>query len=126
MEINHLNLFIQSPQGISLINGTQFITAIGAEAHHRADIISQQADIIAALTIDVLMGTPMAFDHDIHANRPHPGQQVVAGRLRALLDSSVYPSQLRGWLVKINMKVASFIPRPIANMCVTLKRWEWA
>ena len=81
---------------MSLINGTQFITAIGAEAHHRASVIARQADIIAALSIDVLMGTPRAFDVDIHANRPHPGQQVVAAMLRALLDSNVYPSQIRG------------------------------
>ena len=36
---------------------------------------------------------------DIHASRPHPGQQVVAARLRALLDSSVHPSEIRGMCV---------------------------
>ena len=73
---------------MALINGTQFITAIGVEALYRAEIVSKQADIIAALSIDALIGTPLAFDEDIHANRPHPGQQLVAARLRALLDIS--------------------------------------
>lgn len=84
------------PQGLALINGTQFISAIGAEAIHRAWLTAKQADVIAALSIEVLQGTPRAFDYDIHASRPHPGQQLVASRLRALLDSNVHPSEIRG------------------------------
>ena len=83
-------------QGLSLINGTQFITAIGAEAVHRAWMVTRQADVVAALSIEALQGTPRAFDYDIHASRPHPGQQLVASRLRALLDSNVHPSGIRG------------------------------
>ena len=55
---------------MALINGTQFITAIGVEALCQAEIVSKQADIIAALSIDALIGTPLAFDEDIHTNRP--------------------------------------------------------
>lgn len=39
------------------------ITALGSEALSRGDIITKQADIIAALTLDVLQGTPRAFDY---------------------------------------------------------------
>ena len=83
-------------QGIALINGTQFITSLGAEAVHRAELVAKQADVIAALSIDVLQGTPRAFDEDIHRNRPHPGQQKVAAVVRALLDSDFHPSEVRG------------------------------
>ena len=73
------------------------MTAIGTEALYRAEMISKQADIVAALTLDALIGTPVAFDEDIHANRPHPGQQLVAARLRALLDiKNSSGSQIRG------------------------------
>lgn len=82
-------------EGLALINGTQFISGLGAEAVYRADLIARQADVIAALSIEALQGTPRAFDYDIHANRPHPGQQLVASRLRALLDSNVHPSEIR-------------------------------
>lgn len=75
------------------------MTAIGAEAIFRAEQIARQADIIAALSIEALQGTPRAFDSDIHASRPHPGQQLVASRLRALLDSNIYPSEIRSkWI----------------------------
>ena len=43
-------------------NGTQFITALGAEALFRAERIAKQADVIAALTVEVLAGVPDAFD----------------------------------------------------------------
>ena len=114
---------------MALINGTQFICALGSEALYRAEIIAKQADVVAALSIDVLQGTPRPFDRgkdrrqineesstvkktrydlnyittrdfsyfiDIHIHRPHCGQQLVAGRLRSLLDSKVYPSEIRG------------------------------
>lgn len=49
-------------QGLALINGTQMITSMGAEAVERAQSIARQADIIAALTLEVLKGTTKAFD----------------------------------------------------------------
>ena len=42
------------------------ITALGAEALHRAEMIAKQADIVAALTLDALQGTPKAFDYGMH------------------------------------------------------------
>ena len=41
------------------------ITALGAEALYRAEMIAKQADIVAALSLDVLQGTPRAFDYGI-------------------------------------------------------------
>lgn len=49
-------------QGLCLINGTQLISSLGAEALVRAEAISRQADVIAALTLEALKGTNKAFD----------------------------------------------------------------
>ncbi|XP_067914871.1 histidine ammonia-lyase-like isoform X2 [Heterodontus francisci] len=87
---------VKAKEGLALINGTQMITSLGAEAVERARAIAQQADIIAALTLEVLKGTTRAFDSDIHDLRPHPGQVEVATRLRSLLDSDVHPSEITG------------------------------
>lgn len=38
------------------------ITSLGAEAVERAQAIARQADIVAALTLEVLKGTTKAFD----------------------------------------------------------------
>ncbi|XP_077373817.1 histidine ammonia-lyase isoform X1 [Festucalex cinctus] len=85
---------VLSGQGLALINGTQMITSLGAEAVERAQAIARQADIIAALTLEVLKGTTKAFDSDIHSLRPHPGQTEVALRFRSLLDSDHHPSEI--------------------------------
>jgi len=87
-------------EGIALINGTQLITSLGAEAVERAFYIARQADVVAALTLEVLKGTSRAFDSDVQMIRPHKGQIAVAKRLRALLHSDTYPSQIAGELWK--------------------------
>ncbi|XP_060931842.1 histidine ammonia-lyase [Limanda limanda] len=85
---------LRPKEGLALINGTQMITSLGAEAMERALAIARQADIIAALTLEVLKGTTKAFDSDIHMLRPHPGQIEVAQRFRSLLDSDHHPSEI--------------------------------
>nr|XP_006825991.1 PREDICTED: histidine ammonia-lyase-like [Saccoglossus kowalevskii] len=81
-------------EGLSLINGAQLITAIGTLALEKAKAISRQADVVAAITLDVFQGTDAAFDADIHAARPHAGQVKVARRFRSLINSEVFPSEI--------------------------------
>ncbi|XP_064633596.1 histidine ammonia-lyase-like [Lineus longissimus] len=85
---------LTAKEGLALINGTQLITSLGAEAVERASSIARQADVVAALTLEVLKGTSKAFDSDIHKARPHKGQIEVARRFRSLLHSETHPSEL--------------------------------
>ena len=75
-------------EGISLINGTQAMLAIGCLELQAAQALAETADVVCALTLDALRGTPRAFDERIHAARPHPGQVESAARLRGLLEGS--------------------------------------
>lgn len=92
---------LKAKEGICLINGTQLITSLGAEAVERAESIARQADIAAALTLEVLKGTSRAFDSDVQMIRAHRGQGSVAKRLRALLHSDTFPSQIAGSIKNI-------------------------
>ncbi|KAK2495176.1 hypothetical protein MC885_002351 [Smutsia gigantea] len=95
LEAHGLKPVVLKPkEGLALINGTQMITSLGCEAVERASAIARQADIVAALTLEVLKGTTKAFDTDIHAVRPHRGQGEVAFRFRSLLDSDHHPSEI--------------------------------
>uniref|UniRef100_A0A3P8ZKD2 Histidine ammonia-lyase n=1 Tax=Esox lucius TaxID=8010 RepID=A0A3P8ZKD2_ESOLU len=95
LECNGLTpLVLKAKEGLSLINGTQMISSMGAEVVERAVGVARQADVIAALSLEALRGTTKAFHSDVHAVRPHPGQVEVALRLRSLLDSEVFPSQI--------------------------------
>jgi histidine ammonia-lyase len=79
---------LEPKEGLALINGTQLTTALGALAVARAERLARSADVVGALTLDALLGTDVAFDPRIHAERPHPGQQASARNLRRLLAGS--------------------------------------
>ncbi|XP_064446833.1 histidine ammonia-lyase isoform X3 [Mirounga angustirostris] len=67
LEAHGLKPVVLKPkEGLALINGTQMITSLGCEAVERASAISRQADIVAALTLEVLKGTTKAFDTESH------------------------------------------------------------
>jgi len=81
-------IVLEAKEGLSLINGVQASSALLADAFSRARRLFAAADIIAAMTLEALLGSLVPFDPRIHAARPHPGQAVVAERFRALLDGS--------------------------------------
>jgi histidine ammonia-lyase len=74
--------------GLSLINGTQFMAACGAWVLHRATKLVRSADILAAMSLEALQGSAHPFDERVHAIRPHPGQKDVARNVRILLEES--------------------------------------
>ena len=86
-------IVLGAKEGLALINGTQMITSLGAEAVVRADNLLKCADVACAMTLESLKGTVNAFHPRIHLARPHAGQNLVACRLRALLDPE-HPSEL--------------------------------
>jgi len=77
---------LEAKEGLALLNGTQAMGAVGGLALHRALRLLDAADIAGAMALEALLGTPVAFDERIHSARPHPGQSIVAKRLRELLE----------------------------------------
>src|SRR5215203_1435164 len=79
---------LQAKEGLSLINGTQFMAAIGALGVVRARRLAQSADIACALSIEALQGSRTSFMPAIHALRPLVGQRDSAGNILRLLEGS--------------------------------------
>jgi len=75
-------------EGLSLINGTQMMTAIAALAAVDAGELVIAADILGALSLDTLLGSIQPCDPRIHAGKPHPGQIASAELLRELVAGS--------------------------------------
>ena len=65
---------------MSLINGTQFMTAMAALLLIRARRLARAADIACAMSLEALQGTPTSYHPAIHAARPLPGQAAERGR----------------------------------------------
>jgi histidine ammonia-lyase len=88
-------LQLEVKEGLSLLNGTQAMCAVGGLALHRAERLVRLADVAGAMTLEALRGTPVAFDERIQTARPHSGQLAVAAHLRELLqDSEIRKSHL--------------------------------
>ena len=79
---------LQPKDGLSLINGTQLMSAYGAFILERALHIAFAADVLAAMSLEALQGSIKPFDARIQAIRPHTGQTHVAQNIRALLVGS--------------------------------------
>jgi len=76
-------------EGLALLNGTQAMLSLGLLALIEATDLCDSADVIGALTLDALRGTPTAFDPRLHDwARPHPGQIASAANLRRLNSGS--------------------------------------
>ena len=86
-------LSLQAKEGLALINGTQYMTALGALALFDALELAKTADVAGAISLEALKGSTTPFDARLMAVRPHPGQAEVASNLRALLaDSEIMES----------------------------------
>ena len=84
-------------EGITLINGTQAHTAIAALAVCDARRLWRTAHVAGAMSLEALLGTPVAFDARIHDVRGQAGQQRSAALLRELLaDSEIRESHRHG------------------------------
>jgi histidine ammonia-lyase len=75
-------------EGLSLINGTQAMTAVGALVLLDAEELVRHADLAGAMSLEALKGSATPFDRRIHEVRPHPGQTRSAANLRRLLRAS--------------------------------------
>ncbi|MDX1658557.1 MAG: histidine ammonia-lyase [Nitriliruptorales bacterium] len=81
-------LVLEAKDGLSLLNGTEGMLAIGVLASGGAWELARAADIACAMSVEALLGSVRPFGEAVNALRPHPGQGEVAGNLRRLLEGS--------------------------------------
>lgn len=79
---------LKAKDGLSLINGTQLMSAYGAYILEKSLHLLKMADLISAMSLEALQGSITPFDKRIHELRPHNGQQVSATNVRNLLVNS--------------------------------------
>jgi histidine ammonia-lyase len=96
-EIGAKPVVLAPKEGITLINGTQTHTAVALIALVHARALWRTAHVAGAMSLEALLGTPVAFDERIHAARGQKGQVRSAALLRDLLaDSELRESHRHG------------------------------
>jgi histidine ammonia-lyase len=81
-------LRLRAKEGLSLINGTQFMAAFGALGAVRARRLAIAADIACALSTEALQGSRQSFRPEVQALRPLRGQAESAENVLRLLEGS--------------------------------------
>ena len=76
-------------EGLALLNGTSFSTALAGLAVHDAWNLALTSEVTAAMSIEALKGFGDAFLPQLHAARGHAGQIASAAHLRELLAGSL-------------------------------------
>ena len=91
---------LRAKEGVSLINGTQFMAAMGALALLRARRLAATADIACSMSVEALQGSRTSFLPQIHELRPLRGQQASAANMLTLLEGSAIIESHR-WCDKV-------------------------
>lgn len=79
---------LSAKEGLSLINGTQAMTAIGALNLYHAYQLLKYANFAYALSMEALEGITAALDEKVHEIRNQKGQISVAKEMREFLKGS--------------------------------------
>ena len=80
---------LREKEGLALINGTDGMLGMLILALADADQLLDQADLVAAMSVEGQLGTDQVFRPELHENlRPHPGQTVSAANMFAALKGS--------------------------------------
>jgi histidine ammonia-lyase len=83
-------------EGLALLNGTDGMLAQLLLALDLGERLARTADVVAAMTLEGLLGTDAVLDERLHRLRPHPGQLTAAANLRKLVaESAIVASHRR-------------------------------
>jgi histidine ammonia-lyase len=89
---------LREKEGLALINGTDGMLGMLVLALHDLNKLCDQADVVAAMSVEAQMGTDQVFRPELHEPlRPHPGQATSAANMfAALAGSEVVASHREG------------------------------
>jgi histidine ammonia-lyase len=91
---------LAAKEGLSLINGTQFMAAYGGLGVVRARRLARAADLACALSLEALQGSRTSFLPQIHALRPLRGQAAAAANVLRLIEGSAI-NEAHKWCDKV-------------------------
>ena len=91
---------LAAKEGLSLVNGTQFMAALGALGIIRARRLARAADVACAVSFEALQGSRDGFLPEVQALRPLRGQAATAANVLRLVDGSAI-NEAHRWCDKV-------------------------
>ncbi|RAL10374.1 aromatic amino acid ammonia-lyase [Aspergillus homomorphus CBS 101889] len=79
---------LTAKEGLAVVNGTAISAACGSLVLHDVQQLAVLSQILTAMTVEALLGSPESFHRFFGEVRPHPGQVESARNIRAFLRGS--------------------------------------
>ncbi|MFU2018676.1 histidine ammonia-lyase [Peribacillus butanolivorans] len=98
---------LHEKEGLSLINGTVDMTAIGALAVYDAINVLKAADIVSIISFEALKGTYYAFDPKISKVKRHPGQKKTTDNIHKLIENSEITEKFKDYRTQDALSIRS-------------------
>lgn len=90
---------LRPKEGLAIMNGTAAMTAVACLAFKRAEYLAETATKLTSMSSLALKGNAYHFDERLFAAKPHPGQSLVAQRIRKDLnqhsETGILPERLQ-------------------------------
>ena len=83
-----IGINLRAKDGLSLINGTSQMLAFMTLAERRLNALMPLADLILCTSMEARKASVKPSDDRVHQARPHPGQRLVAERIRTIMADS--------------------------------------
>ncbi|DAC32537.1 MAG TPA: histidine ammonia-lyase [Candidatus Poseidoniaceae archaeon] len=83
-----IGIKLRAKDGLSLINGTSQMLAFMTLAERRLNALMPLADLILCTSMEARKASVKPSDDRVHQARPHPGQRLVAERIRTIMAHS--------------------------------------
>ncbi len=112
-------------EGLALNNGTAQMLATGVLAIQQLEDLLETADLAAAMTLDAFAGRLGAFQPEVHALRPHPGQVKTAANLLRLLEGSTLSNIAYHLVPKFRQWLPTSWDTPAAQALGFDIGWDW-
>lgn len=88
MEAVNGKVELLAKEGLALINGTTFSTAIGALTLYDAWNLLRNSELACSMTLEAIRGFQDPFFPEVHRLRPHPGAQTTAQHIMRYISGS--------------------------------------
>jgi histidine ammonia-lyase len=112
---------LQAKDGLSLVNGTQFITGIGSFALQGGINCMQVIQPISALGLVALHGHMKAMDPRVFQSRPHVGSALVSKVIRALIPPNSHETTTKDVQDYYSIRCIPQVHGPVLEMIPFLR-----
>lgn len=108
-------LVLRPKEALAIMNGTAVMTALACLAYDRCVKLMHTATRITSLMTVALDGNEFHYSAALFAAKPHLGQQQVAARLRADLNSAEFPVHSQRLQDRYSLRCAPHIIGVVAD-----------